>query len=71
MKIAEHTLIDCAIGLSFGPFELLDRACHRAEVGNIAKWEIINRDGKLVAWGKCIRSRSSRETAPGGFSDVA
>ena len=52
MNIAEYTLIDCATGLSYGPFELVDRARHRAEVGNIAKWEIINRDGKLVAWSK-------------------
>ena len=49
---AEYTLIDCATDLSYGPFELLDRARHCAEIGNIAKWEIINRAGKLVAWSK-------------------
>ena len=52
MNIAEYTLIDCATGLSYGPFELVDQARHRAEVGNIANWEIINRDDKLVAWSK-------------------
>ena len=50
LNIAEYILIDCATGLSYGPFELLDRACHRAEVGNIAKWEVIDCDDKLVAW---------------------
>ena len=52
MNKAKYTLIDCATDLSYGPFELLDRARYRAEVGNIAKWEIINRHGKLVAWSK-------------------
>jgi hypothetical protein len=52
MNIAEYTLIDCATGLSSGPFELVDRARHRAEIDNIAKWEIINCDSKLVAWSK-------------------
>jgi hypothetical protein len=51
-NIAEYTLIDCATGLSYGPSELVDRARHRAETGNIAKREIINRDVKLVAWSK-------------------
>ena len=49
MNIAEYTLIDCATGLSSGQFELLDQARQRAEVGTIAKWEIINSVGKLVA----------------------
>ena len=49
---ADYILIDCATGLSYGPFELVDRARHRAEAVNIAKWEIINRAGKLVAWSK-------------------
>ena len=31
---------------------LLDQARHCAEIGNIKKWEIINRAGKLVAWSK-------------------
>jgi hypothetical protein len=52
MKLAAYTLIDCATGLSYGPFELLDQARDRAEVESIAKWEILNRDGKLVAWSK-------------------
>jgi hypothetical protein len=52
MNITEYTLIDCATGLSYGPFELVDQARHRAEVDNIAKWEIINRDDELVAWSK-------------------
>jgi hypothetical protein len=56
MNIAEYTLIDCATGLSHGPFELVDQARHRAEVGNIAKWKIINRDGELVAWTKASGS---------------
>ena len=51
MNMAKYTLIDCATDLSYGPFEL-DRAYHHAEIGNIAKWEIINRAGKLVAWSK-------------------
>ena len=49
MNLAEYTLIDCATGLSSGQFELLDQARQRAEVGTIAKWEIINSVGKLVA----------------------
>ena len=49
---ADYILIDCATDLSYGPFELLDRARHCAEIGNIKKWEIINRAGKLVAWSK-------------------
>jgi hypothetical protein len=52
MNMAKYTLIDCATDLSYGPFELVDRARCRAEVDNIAKWEIINRDGKLVAWSR-------------------
>src|SRR5262245_29421303 len=52
MNFAEYTLIDCATGLSYGPFELVDQARHRGEIGNIAKWEIINRDGNLIAWSK-------------------
>ena len=36
MNIVEYTLIDCATGHSYGPFELVDRARHCAEVGNIA-----------------------------------
>jgi hypothetical protein len=46
----EYTLINCATGLSYGPFERVDRARQRAEADNLAKWEIINRDGKLVDW---------------------
>ena len=52
MNTAEYTVIDCATWLPHGPFELVDQARHRAEVSNIAKWEIINRGGKLVAWSK-------------------
>jgi len=48
MNIVEYTLIDCATGHSYGPFELVDRARHCAEVGNIAEWEIIDGDGNLV-----------------------
>jgi len=50
MNIVEYTLIDCATGHSYGPFELVDQARHCAEVGNIAEWEIIDRYGTLVAW---------------------
>jgi len=49
MNIVEYTLIDCATGHSYGPFELVDRARHCAEVGNIAEWEIIDGYGTLVA----------------------
>ena len=52
MNLAEYTVIDCATGLPYGPFELADQARHRAELGDIAKWEIIHRGGKLVAWRK-------------------
>jgi hypothetical protein len=50
MNIVEYILIDCATGLSYGPFELVDQARHRAKVSNVAKLEIVNRDGELVAW---------------------
>lgn len=63
MNIAEYTLIDCATDLSHGPFELVDRARHRAEIGNIAKWEIINRDGKLVAWSEPEKRSIAAEQA--------
>jgi hypothetical protein len=52
MKLRGYTLIDCATGLSYGGFELPDQARDRAEVESIAKWEILNRDGNLVAWSK-------------------
>jgi hypothetical protein len=48
MNIVEYTLIDCATGHSYGPFELVDRARHCAEAANIAEWEIIDGDGNLV-----------------------
>ena len=64
MNIAEYTLIDCATGLSHGSFELLDIARHRAEIGNIASWEIINRDGKLVAWSKPRGRLAEKRQAP-------
>jgi hypothetical protein len=52
MNTAKYTLIDCATHLPYGPFHCLDQARHCAENGNIKKWEIINRDGKLVGWSK-------------------
>ena len=36
MNIAEHTLSDCATGLSYGPFELVDRALRFAVLVNPA-----------------------------------
>src|SRR5262245_32506590 len=65
MNIAEYRLIDCATGLSYGTFDLVDRARHRAEIGNFAKWEILNRDGKLVAWSKprgCLVAKRRPQT---------
>ena len=55
MNIVEYTLIDCATGHSYGPFELVDQARHCAEVGNIAEWEIIDGYGTLV-----VRQTGSR-----------
>ena len=52
MNTPKYTLIDCATDLPYGPFHWLDQARHCAEIGNIKKWEIINRAGKLVAWSK-------------------
>jgi hypothetical protein len=43
------TPIDCATGLSDGPFELARAARERAESGRIMTSDIINCDGKLWA----------------------
>ena len=47
VPVAKHTPIDCATGLSGGPFEPAGR--DRAESGRTVTSEIINCDGKLWA----------------------
>ena len=44
----EYTLIDCATGLIYGPYETFTQAFERAE--GFEQWEILNRDGNLVDW---------------------
>ena len=44
----EYTLIDCAAGLIYGPYETFFQARERAE--GFERWEIINREGNLVDW---------------------
>ena len=44
----EYTLIDCATGLIYGPYETFSQARDRAE--DFEQWEIINREGNLVDW---------------------
>jgi hypothetical protein len=44
----EYTLIDCATGLIYGPYETFLQARERAE--GFERWEIINRVGNLVDW---------------------
>ena len=44
----EYTLIDCATGLIYGPYETFPQAFERAE--DFEQWEILNRDGNLVDW---------------------
>ena len=44
----EYTLIDCATGLIYGPYETCLQALDRAE--GFERWEIINRLGNLVDW---------------------
>ena len=43
------TAVDCAAGLSGGPFDLAEGARVGAESGRLAASEIINCDGKLWA----------------------
>lgn len=43
-----YTLIDCATGLIYGPYETCLQARERAE--DFDRWEIINRVGNLVDW---------------------
>jgi hypothetical protein len=44
----EYTLIDCATGLIYGPYETFLQARERAE--GFQRWEIINRAGNLIDW---------------------
>jgi hypothetical protein len=44
----EYTLIDCATGLIYGPYETCLQARNRAE--GFERWEIINHVGDLVDW---------------------
>jgi hypothetical protein len=44
----EYTLIDCATGLIYGPYETFRQAREHAE--GFELWEIINRVGNLVDW---------------------
>jgi hypothetical protein len=44
----EYTLIDCATGLIYGPYETFVQARECAE--GFERWEIINREGNLIDW---------------------
>ena len=44
----EYTLIDCATGLIYGPYEKSRQTRDRAE--GFERWEIINRAGDLIDW---------------------
>jgi hypothetical protein len=44
----EYTLIDCATGLIYGPYETFLQARECAE--SFERWEIINRAGNLIDW---------------------
>ena len=44
----EYTLIDCAKGLIYGPYETFRQARERAE--GFERWEIINRVDNLIDW---------------------
>jgi hypothetical protein len=44
----EYTLIDCATGLIYGPYETILQAHECAE--GFERWEIINRSGNLIDW---------------------
>ena len=44
----EYTLIDCATGLIYGPYETFHQARDRAET--FERWDIINRVGNLIDW---------------------
>src|SRR5262245_29053852 len=56
----EYTLIDCATGLIYGPFETCNQARDRAD--EFAAWEILNHDGDLVDWS---RSPTRRQVKAG------
>jgi len=49
----EFTLIDCATGLIYGPFETFHQARDRAE--EFATWEILNHAGDLIDWKTAAR----------------
>lgn len=51
---SEYTLIDCATGLSYGPYERCRQARERAE--GFERWEIVNRAGDLVDWTPALAS---------------
>ena len=44
----EYTLIDCATGLVYGPYETFPQAREHTE--DFERWETINRVGNLVDW---------------------
>lgn len=44
----EYTLIDCATGLIYGPYETFLHAREWAE--SFDQWEIIDRGGNLIDW---------------------
>ncbi len=44
----EYRLIDCATGLTYGPYETFLQARECAE--GFKRWEIINGVGDLIAW---------------------
>jgi hypothetical protein len=45
---SEYTLIDCATGLIYGPYETSRQARECAE--DFVRWEIVNRAGDLIDW---------------------
>ena len=53
----EYTLIDCATGLIYGPYETFRQARERAD--DFERWEIINRVGNLTDWPHTIDRPSS------------
>jgi hypothetical protein len=44
----DYTLIDCATGLIYGPYETFLQARERA--ASFERWEILNRAGNLIDW---------------------
>ena len=67
----EYTLIDCATGLIYGPYETFRQARERAE--GFEQWEIINRVGNLVDWSptpSTVLTATEQAAKNRGASDV-